>query len=158
MAQTYKVRNLERRLLTFEYQHPIDLKEFKRSQDHARDLFLKYIDDSKFDCEYEVGRMINNKAKQIEEKNAENMKKMTHNQDQYVKIEMSEEFIQSMRNFQRVLHMTFEDTMRQVFMSTIDQSVEQLRFALKQVEESVGVNLLVIPENGESDQNGANRA
>ena len=31
MAQTYKIRNLERRLLTFEYQHPIDLKEFKRS-------------------------------------------------------------------------------------------------------------------------------
>ena len=41
-----------------------------------------------------------------------------------------------MRNFQRIVQIQFEDTMREVFKSSIEQCQEQIRFALAEVKES----------------------
>ena len=46
---------------------------------------------------------------------------MTHHAEQYVEVEISEEFIRQMTNFQRVIAIQFENTMREVFISSIEE-------------------------------------
>ena len=41
--------------------------------------FIKSIEDSRFDCEYDTNAIINEKQKEVERQNAEARKKMTHN-------------------------------------------------------------------------------
>ena len=48
-------------------------------------------------------------------------------------IEIPDEFIKSMEQFQRVIQIQFENTMREVFISSIEQSKKQLRFAMREV-------------------------
>ena len=67
---------------------------------------------------------------------------MTHHQEQYVDIEIPDEFIKSMEQFQRVIQIQFENTMREVFTSSIEQCKEQLRFAMKEIFESTGKPLV----------------
>ena len=65
----------------------------------ALNKFIKNIEDSRFDCEYESQAIINAKQREIDQQNVEALKKITHNQEQYVEIQMSEEFMRSMWNF-----------------------------------------------------------
>jgi len=67
---------------------------------------------------------------------------MTHNQEQYVDIEISKTFIESMQKFQRVIQIQFESAVREVFITSVEQCKEQIRFAMKEVQASTGKHLL----------------
>ena len=120
----------------------------RREHTLALGKFVKSIEDSRFDCEYDTLAIINEKQKEIKAINDEARKQMTHHQETYVDVEISEEFIQSMKNFQRVLQIQFENTMKQVFISSVEQCKEQLRFAMQQVYESTGKPLIDPEEQG----------
>ena len=128
--------------MQLEFSEPCKLDYLRKEHTLALNKFIKNMEDSRFDCEYDTNAIINEEQHKIEQLNAENRKKMTHNQEAYVDVEISEEFIRAMRNFQRVIQIQFENTMREVFISSVEQCKEQIRFAMDQVQESTGRPLL----------------
>ena len=53
--------------------------------------------------------------------NEEARRQRTHHIDDFVEKQIPEEFMKQMRNFQRVVQIQFEDTMREVFKSSIEE-------------------------------------
>ena len=142
MCHRFKQQNLEKRLLQFEFTEPCKLDYLQKEHSLALSKFIKNIEDSRFDCEYDTSAIINEKRADIDQLNAERKNQMTHHQEQYVDIEIPDEFIKSMEQFQRVIQIQFENTMREVFTSSIEQCKEQLRFAMKEIFESTGKPLV----------------
>ena len=61
---------------------------------------------------------------------------------QYVEVSIPQKFIDSMKSFQRVLQISLEGTMREIYTSTVDDFKAQLRFAIEQIELSTGKSML----------------
>lgn len=110
--------------------------------------FIGKIRDFSTDRGLETKDIINEKQKEIDLLNAENRKKISYNLEDYIDVEMDEGFILKMRKFQRVVQIQFEDIMRQVFTSSVEDCKEQIRFAMKQIEESTGKPMISM-ENAE---------
>lgn len=100
--------------------------------------FVTDIQNHKFDCEYDTMAIINEEQLSIDKLNIEAKKQMTHHAEQYIDIEISQEFMKSMENFQRVIAIQFENTMREVFISSIEACKEQILFSIEQVADSTG--------------------
>ena len=54
---------------------------------------------SKLDCEYETMLIVKDKNRELELVNADNRKRITHNLEAYVEIQISEEFTTQIKNF-----------------------------------------------------------
>ena len=78
---------------------PCKLDYLRKEHALALGKFIKYIEDSRFDCEYDTMAIINEKQLEIDLINAEAKKQMTHHREQYVDVEISDEFMKSMINF-----------------------------------------------------------
>jgi len=55
-----------------------------------------------------------------------------------VPLTVPQEFMDDITKFQHVIQFSFENAMREIFINTVEQAKEQLRLALKEVEESSG--------------------
>lgn len=99
MCHHFKQDNLQQRLLQFDFTEPSNLDYLRKEHSLALNKFIKNIEDSRFDCEYETLNIINEKTREVEQLNAENRKKIAYNLDQYVDIKVPEDFVDSMRSF-----------------------------------------------------------
>ena len=79
---------------------------------------------------------------EVDRLNFELQRQVTHNRSEFVALTIPQEFIDDIKKFQRVLQYSFENAMREVFISTVETTKEQLRFALKELEESSGIQFL----------------
>ena len=100
--------------------------------------FVTDLQNHKFDCEYDTQAIINEEQLKIDQLNIDAKQSMTHHAEQYVEVEISEEFMRTMVNFQRVIAIQFENTMREVFISSVEECKEQIKFAIDQVVISTG--------------------
>lgn len=103
MCHKFKQQNLKQRLLQLEFKEPCKLDYLRKEHKLALDKFIKNIEDSRFDCEYDANTIINEEQRKIEQHNAEERKKRTHNLEAYVDVKISDEFIYTMKKFQRTI-------------------------------------------------------
>lgn len=84
----------------------------------------------------------NLKQMEVDKFNFERRREVTHNTEEFIELKIPQEFIDDIKNFQRVVQYQFENTMRDVFIATLDAAKEQLKFAIKEIEESTGIPIL----------------
>ena len=78
MCHKFKQQNLEKRLLQFEFTEPCKLDYLQKEHSLALSKFIKNIEDSRFDCEYDTAAIINEKRSEIDQLNSERKNQMTH--------------------------------------------------------------------------------
>lgn len=61
------------------------------------------MQDSIFDCEYEVIKIINLKQVEVDKLNFERKREVTHNTEEFVELSIPQDFIDDLKKFQRVL-------------------------------------------------------
>ena len=66
MCHNFKQDNLQQRLLQFDFTEPSKLDYLRREHSLALNKFIKNVEDSRFDCEYDTLTIINDKTKEIE--------------------------------------------------------------------------------------------
>ena len=160
----FKYKNSQKRLLQFSFSAPIELFNGKESSSRLNTKYPDYLEmtklylreehekatanvikalrDSKFDCEYEVNQIMLQESREVDRRNEERRQEMTHSHHQYVEIPISDKFIESMKSFQRVLQISFESTMRDIYTQTVDEFKAQLRFAIEKIEQSTGKSMI----------------
>ena len=79
---------------------------------------------------------------EVDKINFDRRREVTHNTEEFVELQIPQEFIDDLKNFQRVVQYQFESTMRDVFIATLEAAKEQLKLAIKEIEESTGIPML----------------
>ena len=98
----------------------LDKLYLKDEHEKATASVIKALKDSRFDCEYEVNQIILNKQREVDRLNEARRQEMSHNMQHYVEMEIPEWFRNNMKTFQRVLQISFESTMRDIYTATVD--------------------------------------
>ena len=79
MCHRFKQQNLEKRLLQFEFTEPCELGYLQKEHALALSKFIKNIEDSRFDCEYDTNAIMNERRAEIDQFNSERKNQLTHN-------------------------------------------------------------------------------
>jgi len=66
MCHKFKQSILAKRLLQFDFTEPCKLDYLRKEHQLALNKFIKNIEDSRFDCEYESQAIINAKQREID--------------------------------------------------------------------------------------------
>lgn len=94
-----------------------------------------------------MSQIIQKKSDEIEQANIEARQQVTHNRETFVAMTIPQEFTDDMKKLQRVIQYSFENSMREIFISTVESAKEQLRFAISEIEESAGKKVLKTEED-----------
>ena len=66
-------------------------------------------------------KIVRDKEEEVKLMNKNKLKQITHNLEAYKEKQISQEFWTQIKNFQRVIQIQFESTMREVFISSLEQ-------------------------------------
>ena len=74
--------------MQFDFTAPITKTQVLEKHKRFQQEVIKHYQDHMFDCEYELRKIIKDKQEEIRLLNQERRREMTHNQEQYVELQI----------------------------------------------------------------------
>ena len=123
------------------YQGAMSLEKFlKINNSQAMDV-MRDVRNGMFDSQCEVQEMIRKEQRRLAEINEIKRKACTHDLVNFVEDPITEEYIRDMTQFQSLLNMTYERSIRKCYENSLDSFNQQLSNIIEQLERSLDVSL-----------------
>jgi hypothetical protein len=119
---------------------------------------LRDVRNGMFDSQCEVQTMISMEKQRMDGINEINRKACTHGIENFVESPISDEYIRDMTQFQSLLNMTYERSIRKCFEFSITQYNDSFKSCIEKLEECSGLQNLIAIEGAAIDLESALRA